>query len=304
VLEYIYILTGLLLIAFAILTFADQENAKRVGTGSFWLIYGLSFCLGSYQPDWLTGLMILAMTVIAASGQMALGSYGQASIDSRKADAKRLGNKLFIPALVVPIGTILWNKLTGTSALIGLGISSVLALIVAIWMTSARPTQAIHEGRRLIDAIGWAAILSQFLAALGFLFGQAGVGDSVSQIVESIVPGENALASVVAYTFGMALFTVIMGNAFAAFAVITTGIGIPLVIVAHGGNPAVVGVLGMLSGYCGTLMTPMAANFNVVPAALLELDDKNLVIKTQLLPGLAMLIINTSLMYFLAFRGS
>jgi len=303
VLEYIYIVTGVLLIAFAILTFADRENRKRVGTGSFWLIYGLSFCLGSYQPDWLTGLMILAMTVIAASGQMALGSYGQASFEARKADAKRLGNKLFVPALVVPIGTILWNKLTGTSALIGLGISSVLALIVAIWMTSARPTQAIHEGRRLIDAIGWAAILSQFLAALGFLFGQAGVGDTVSRIVESFVPGDNALASVIAYTFGMALFTIIMGNAFAAFAVITTGIGIPLVIIAHGGNPAIVGVLGMLSGYCGTLMTPMAANFNVVPAALLELDDKNLVIKTQLLPGLAMLIINTSLMYFLAFRG-
>lgn len=302
-LEYIYIVTGVLLIAFAILTFADRENRKRVGTGSFWLIYGLSFCLGSYQPDWLTGLMILAMTVIAASGQMALGSYGQASFEARKADAKRLGNKLFVPALVVPIGTILWNKLTGTSALIGLGISSVLALIVAIWMTSARPTQAIHEGRRLIDAIGWAAILSQFLAALGFLFGQAGVGDTVSRIVESFVPGDNALASVIAYTFGMALFTIIMGNAFAAFAVITTGIGIPLVIIAHGGNPAIVGVLGMLSGYCGTLMTPMAANFNVVPAALLELDDKNLVIKTQLLPGLAMLIINTSLMYFLAFRG-
>lgn len=31
----------------------------------------------------------------------------------------------------------------------------------------------------------------------------------------------------------------------------------------------------MLSGFCGTLMTPMAANFNIVPAALLELSDRN-----------------------------
>lgn len=300
-LEYIYIITGLLLIAFAILTFADQDNKKRIGTGFFWLIYGLSFCLGSVQPHWVTGLMILALTVIAASGQMAFGGYGQASLEEKRSSAERLGNRIFIPALVVPVGTIIWSKLTGTSALIGLGLSSVLALGVAILMTGGQAKQSIQEGRRLIDAIGWAAILSQFLAALGFLFGQAGVGDTVSQLVESFVPGDNALASVIAYTAGMALFTIIMGNAFAAFAVITTGIGIPLVIMAHGGNPAIVGVLGMLSGYCGTLMTPMAANFNIVPAALLELEDKNLVIKTQLLPGLAMLVINTALMYFLAF---
>lgn len=302
-LEFIYVITGVLLIAYAVLTFVDHHNPKRIGTGSFWLIYGLSFCLGSVQPDWVTGLMILAMTLIAASGQMALGSYGEASSRARRAEARRLGNRIFIPAMVVPIGTILWNKLTGTSALIGLGISSVVALLVAILLTGGRARQSVHEGRRLTDAIGWAAILSQFLAALGFLFGQAGVGDTVSQIVESVVPSDSALASVIAYTFGMALFTVIMGNAFAAFAVITAGIGIPLVIVAHGGNPAIVGVLGMLSGYCGTLMTPMAANFNIVPAALLELDDKNLVIKTQLLPGLAILMINTALMYLLAFGG-
>ena len=41
------------------------------------------------------------------------------------------------------------------------------------------------------------------------------------------------------------------------------------------------GALGMLTGYCGTLLTPMAANFNLVPAALLELDDPNGVIRMQ-----------------------
>ncbi|NCC97623.1 MAG: DUF979 family protein, partial [Synergistales bacterium] len=99
----------------------------------------------------------------------------------------------------------------------------------------------------------------------------------------------------------MALFTMIMGNAFAAFAVITTGIGIPLVVVMHGANPAIAGVIGMLSGYCGTLMTPMAANFNVVPAALLEMGDKNGVIKAQVATAIPMLCINIALMYFLAF---
>ena len=41
----------------------------------------------------------------------------------------------------------------------------------------------------------------------------------------------------------------------------------------------------MLTGYCGTLMTPMAANFNIVPAALLELDDPYAVIRAQIADG-------------------
>ncbi len=52
--------------------------------------------------------------------------------------------------------------------------------------------------------------------------------------------------------------TMIMGNAFAAFAMITSAIGIPMLVVAHGANPAAVGAIAMLAGYCGTLMTPMA----------------------------------------------
>ncbi|XLM19849.1 DUF979 domain-containing protein, partial [Chromobacterium piscinae] len=77
--------------------------------------------------------------------------------------------------------------------------------------------------------------------------------------------------AVLAYVLGMALFTMIMGNAFAAFPVMTAGIGIPFLVGTHHGDAAVMAAIGMFSGYCGTLMTPMAANFNIVPAALLEL---------------------------------
>ncbi len=300
-LEYIYQATGLLLIAFSLQSFMDKKNSKAIGTGLFWLAYGVSFCFGSVLPDWVVGVLVLIMTLIASVGLMGTGSYNSSENEFRKSSAKSLQNMLFLPAIIVPVGTILWSQVTGESALIGLGISSVLSLFVANWLTKCKPVQSIHEGRRLIDTIGWAAILSQFLAALGYLFGQAGVGDTVSQIVKEIVPHGSILAYVVAYTFGMAIFTIVMGNAFAAFAVITAGIGIPLLIVEMGGDPIVVGVLGMISGYCGTLMTPMAANFNVVPAALLELDNKNQVIITQFIPGFIMLLINTSFMYFFAF---
>lgn len=300
-LEYVYLVTGIFLLAFAAQSFIDKANPKRVGTGLFWLIYGLTFCLGTVVPDWVIGAMVLALTFLAAFGFMGKGDYKGAGTQFARKGADKFGKTLFLPALIVPVLTMLWKPLTGTSALIGLGVSSLLATIVALIMTKSTPLQASHEGRRLSDIIGWAAILSQFLAALGYLFGKAGVGETVSQVVQLVVPDGSLLAYVLAYTFGMALFTIIMGNAFAAFAVITTGIGIPLLIVGSGGDPIIVGVVGMLSGYCGTLMTPMAANFNVVPAALLELKDKNGVIKAQVIPGFVMLLINTAIMYFFAF---
>jgi uncharacterized membrane protein len=48
-------------------------------------------------------------------------------------------------------------------------------------------------------------------------------------------------------------------------------------------------------------MTPMAANFNLVPAALLELRDQYGVIKVQLATALPLLVVNILLIYLLAF---
>lgn len=110
------------------------------------------------------------------------------------------------------------------------------------------------------------------------------------------------LIAVLVYCIGMALFTMVMGNAFAAFPVMTGGIGVPILIGMHHGDPAIMAAIGMFSGYCGTLLTPMAANFNMVPAALLELPDKNAVIKAQAPTALVLLAVNIVLMYVLMFR--
>lgn len=300
-LEYVYQLTGLFLLFFAYNSFTDHANPKRIGTGLFWLLYGVSFNLGSFMPDWIVGLIVIALTLIASLGYLGIGSYNNVSETAMQKSAQIFKNRLFLPALIVPIVTMLWKLLTGQSALIGLGVSSILALIVALVMTKCTINQSMNEGRRLIDTIGWAAILSQFLAALGYLFNQAGVGETISMIAKDIIPDGSLLIYVFAYTLSMAIFTMIMGNAFAAFAVITTGIGIPLLVIGAGGDPIIIGVVGMLSGYCGTLMTPMAANFNIVPAALLEIKDTNLVIKMQILPGICLLLANTFLIYFTAF---
>jgi uncharacterized membrane protein len=136
---------------------------------------------------------------------------------------------------------------------------------------------------------------------LGTLFTKAGVGTAVGDIFAAIVPKDALIWGVIAYCVGMALFTVVMGNGFAAFPVMTGGVGVPILIGVYHGDPAVMAAIGMLSGYCGTLLTPMAANFNLVPAALLEID-KNAVIRAQVPTALALLTANVFLAYFLMFR--
>ena len=53
----------------------------------------------------------------------------------------------------------------------------------------------------------------------------------------------------------------------------------------------------MLAGFCGTLLTPMAANFNLLPAALLDLKDRYGVIRAQVPTALALLAFNILLLY-------
>ena len=301
-LDHVYLLCGIYLVLFGVLSFGDSKNLKRFGTGLFWLVYGITFLGGSALGNENAGWMVILMAVIVAAKQMGHGDYHETSKEEKNASAQQLGNRLLIPVLAVGVITLILAATTKLGALVSFGIASIVAIVIALAITRGAPLQTFHEGRRLIDAIGWAAILSQLLAALGSLFAKAGIGKIVSDIVASAIPTDSALAVVIAYCLGMAVFTIIMGNAFAAFAVITSGIGIPLVIVAHGADPLIVAPIAMLAGYCGTLMTPMAANFNIVPAALLEMQSKYGVIRAQIPLAIALLVANILLMYFLGFH--
>ncbi|WP_295792490.1 DUF979 domain-containing protein [uncultured Veillonella sp.] len=297
-LDYVYLLVGIILFIFAIQSFLDKEHKYRIGTGLFWLLYSISFIFGSYLSKEINGWLVIAMAVIVLVKQLGKGNYFESAIEFKKGEAVRIGNVIFVPALLVGIITFVIGFFTKLGALVGLGIAAIIAMCAALYITKGKINQGFHEGRRLIDAIGWTAILSQLLAALGYLFNLAGVGKIISSAVASVVPADNVFLVVVAYCIGMVIFTMIMGNAFAAFAMITSAIGVPMLVVAHGANPAAVGAIAMLAGYCGTLMTPMAANFNIVPVALLEMRDQYGVIKAQLPIALIMLVLNILLMYY------
>jgi uncharacterized membrane protein len=309
----------------AFLFYAAWRNARerRWVHAGFWCVLALLFAggdavlaarkLGNPVPAELAGGGVIALGLLAV--RMRREPVAEVPPEQREASARRLGHRLFLPALLIPLLTVLmvlfgpklttagWSLLgTGSVTLIGLAFASVVAAIAAVVVTRQPVASAPAEGRRLLDAMGWAALLPLVLATLGGVFASSGVGEAIASLVAAVIPTDSRLACVLAYGLGMVLFTVIMGNAFAAFPVMTAGIGLPLLIQQHGADPAILGSLGMLTGYCGTLLTPMAANFNLVPAALLELDDPNAVIRAQLPTAIPLLLVNLVLMYALVFR--
>ena len=314
-LEHIYWLAGLMMAGVAIVNARDATNPRRFNNTAFWGIYAVTFLAGTRLPDIVNGFLVIAMVLLASIRGLGQGKKESATREEREASARKWGNKLFIPALTIPLvtvlGTIVFKKINLNGSpivdlkqvtVISLAVATLIALGVGMSMLRPPLLAPIKEARRLLDAVGWAAVLPQMLAALGALFAIAGVGNVVTGIAERWIPLDNALVVVLTYTIGMAVFTMIMGNAFAAFPVMTAGIGLPLIVHRFGGDPTTMAAIGMLSGFCGTLMTPMAANFNIVPTALLELPDENAVIKVQVPTALMLLAANIVLMYFLVFR--
>lgn len=310
----VYLLAGLVFAAFAVLSAMDRNNRKRFGNAVFWALVATSFLAGDHIGDLGNGVLVLGLALIAGLGLLGRGEPATTSPEDRKALAERFGEKLFIPALTLPVvvafGVLVLKPVTIGGAplldpkqatLISLALAAVIAVGVGLILLRQPLMSPLQEGRRLMDTVGWAALLPQMLAALGAVFAIAGVGELIGQLVTSYIPMDARLTAVAVYCLGMAGFTMIMGNAFAAFPVMTAGIGLPILIKQFGGDPAVVASIGMLSGFCGTLMTPLAANFNLVPAALLELPDRYAVIKAQIPTALPLLIANVILMYVLAF---
>jgi uncharacterized membrane protein len=315
-LEALYVLMGALTAGVSLVNLFDRSAPKHLKNALFWGLYSATFLLGSHLPDLANGVLVIAMVLVAGVGGLGGGRADATTREQREASARRWGNWLFVPALVIPALTLLGTAtLKGARVggvplvdarqvtLVSLAGATLVALAVGVLMLRPPALAPVREARRLLDSVGWAAVLPQSLAALGALFAAAGVGAVVSGLASRWIPLGSPAAAVATYTVGMALFTMIMGNAFAAFPVMTAGIGLPLIVQRFGGDPAIMSAIGMLSGFCGTLMTPMAANFNMVPAALLELRDEYGVIKAQVPTALALLLANTVLMYVLVFRG-
>lgn len=319
--EFFYTLAGLVSILTGIRGLKNKKSP--VGTFAFWTILGVLFIVGQHvitafgdNGAAAIGMSLFILAALTVTKQVQIGEFTAQPVAEKEAAAAKLGNKIFVPAVtlaVVAMGlaqikipyTAIVDGVETTknftfSGAAAIGIASLAALIIGYVLTKAKTKDVLEDSTRLMMTVGSAALLPQLLGSLGSLFAAAGVGNVISNLMSGVIPSNSILIGVIVYVVGMALFTIIMGNAFAAFAVITAGIGVPFVIM-QGGNPAIVGALGMTAGYCGTLLTPMAANFNMVPAALLETKSRYTVIKAQVPVSLTLILVHIVLMLVLAF---
>eukprot|EP01034_Spumella_vulgaris_P035442 gene35441-43699_t len=165
-LDYFYLLLGAVLGLIALLTLADRSNPRRYTTALFWALYATVYLAGEALPDATAGAIMIAMALLAGFGGVRMGAPKNLPEAERRSSAQRLGNKLFVPALIIPAVTMVC--------------ASVIAVAVACLMLRASPLQAAREQRRLVDAMGWAIVLPHMLAVLGLLFTEAGVGKAVA----------------------------------------------------------------------------------------------------------------------------
>ena len=289
--DTVYALTGLLLFCFAWSTAADHTNPHRAASGWFWMLLGVIFTFGSVLPHWVSGIVVIVIVLIDGSGRVGRGGGSEAELVSReraRAGGSELGNKIFLPVVAIPAVTILIAigfRVSGADstrgALVGLGFGGIAALAVAMYITGSTLRDGIREGRRLNETMGAVNILPQLLASLGVIFTSANVGKLIADGIREVVPVDNLFLLILANCVGMTLFTILVGNSFAAFPVVAAGVLVPLLIEPFHLNPATAGILTLTAGSSGTLMTLMAANFNVVPAALLNMRDPYGVIKFQ-----------------------
>jgi uncharacterized membrane protein len=308
-LDAVYIASGIVLIIFAAFTVLDRTHPSRFGTGLFWVFLGLTFALGSVLPSWITGVLVVCMVIVDGLGLVKHRVSGEttAGSDVERARAKdRLGRKIFVPVLMIPAITYLASLVPWSPAVtadrvvfVSLGYASIAAGVAALVLTKVRPITLVHEGRRLADAIGAVVILPQLLASLGILFTTAGVGRAIAMAVSAVIPTQSPLAVAFACCLIIAGLTFLMGNSFAGFPVVMASLGIPLLVQQFHVDAAAVGLILLTAASCGTLCTPMAANFNMVPAALLEMRDTYGVIKFQAPFAIVMFFVHVLLLWSL-----
>src|SRR6185437_13072777 len=163
-LDAVYVLLGVMFAAFAVSHALDRSWRSALFWGCFAVLVGA----GSLLPDIANGLLVILLAVLAVMG-LRPAPVATTDEQARTQCAAKLGNRLFLPALTIPaitlVGTFLLPLVKANGApmvdpkqvtLISLAIGAVAGLAFTMVLLRAPITTAMREGRRLVDAIGWA----------------------------------------------------------------------------------------------------------------------------------------------------
>lgn len=299
-LDVVWIIVGLIAFYAGIKNLMDKENPSRIGTAIFWCSFGVVTALGSWLPPKVSGALVIVMCMPAIFKKVKVGRVNAPTREYTKAQYSKIGMKIFVPALTVAVMSLFFALFSNVSSMVGITIGVAISMVLLmVYSRDNKPKVFLDDSERFLSLMGPLCMLPQLLGCLGGVFTAAGVGDVVAGLVGNVVPEGNVNLGIVVYAIGMMLFTMIMGNAYAAITVMTVGIGGPFVL-AYGANPVVIGMLALTCGFCGTLCTPMAANFNIVPVAILDMKDRWGVIKNQVL--VAIIMITIQICFMIAFQ--
>src|SRR5262249_32594220 len=140
---------------------------------------------------------------------LGVGKTATATPREREISARTYKNKLFIPALTIPVVTLIGSFTfrnivvggaplfdPGQITLVSLSIGVIAALFLARTVLKQPMLAAFQEGRKLMDLLGWASLLPQMLAALGAVFAIAGVGKAIGGLAAQAIPGDSRFAAV------------------------------------------------------------------------------------------------------------
>jgi len=208
----LYVFAGFVFAGFAFSSARDSTNKKRWGNTAFWGLVAISFWFGDLLGDLGNGVLVLALVAVAGAHLLGRGTRQSSTIEERQQSSDRLGNKLFLPALIIPftafVGTLVFNytplKSSGfidpkAVTLVLLGIGIIIALIVCYAWLRPPVMAPVEEGGRLADSIGWALVLPQMLASLGAIFAAAGVGTTIGALASGIIPHGSIFLAVLLY---------------------------------------------------------------------------------------------------------
>ena len=279
-LNVVWVIIGLITIYAGIKNLLDKENPSRVGTAVFWCSFGIVCGFGSWLPAKVSGALVLIMCLPPIFKKVKIGKTDNPTKEHTEQQFKKIGMKIFVPAFSVAVCSLFFALFSNMSSMVAITVGVIVAMILLMAFDAKqnKPAVFLNDSERFLGITGPLSMLPQLLGCLGGVFTAAGVGDVIAQLVEKIVPKGNVNIGIIVYAIGMVLFTMIMGNAFAAITVMTVGIGAPFVLLA------------LTCGYCGTLLTPMAANFNILPVAILNMKDRWGAIKNQVLVAIFMLV--------------
>ncbi|MEO3150921.1 5-oxoproline transporter, DUF979 family subunit, partial [Turicibacter sanguinis] len=122
-LTIIYAIIGLVCISLSVFALRSNEQQAKVGTALFWSILGIIFIFGDWIPANIVGVLIIAMAVLSATKQVKVGSFKTSSEQFKLDSAEKIGNKLFVPALVLAVLAFVIAQFTNLGSYNAIGLS-------------------------------------------------------------------------------------------------------------------------------------------------------------------------------------